>query len=114
MRLNNLVDVVGCHAEGEVGDVVVGGVGDVPGETMFDKRNYLQSHRDDLRLRLLREPRGHVTRSVNFILPSNNPKSVMGYEIMESTQYPAISGGNTNCGATVLLETGMILMEEHD
>ncbi|MGH3639459.1 MAG: proline racemase family protein [Mycobacterium sp.] len=112
MRLNNLVDIVGCHAEGEVGDVVVGGVGNVPGATMFDKRNYLQSHRDDLRLRLLREPRGNVIRSVNVVLPSNNPKAVMGYVIMESTEYPAMSGSNTICVATVLLETGMIPMEE--
>ena len=112
MQLNNLVDVVGCHAAGEVGDVVVGGVGNVPGETMFDKRNYLQNHRDDLRLRLLREPRGNVIRSVNVVLPSNNPKAVMGYVIMESTEYPTMSGSNTICVATVLLETGMIPMEE--
>jgi proline racemase len=112
VRLNNLVDIVGCHAEGEVGDVVVGGVGNVPGDTMFDKRNYLQSHRDDLRLRLLREPRGNVIRSVNLVLPSNNPMAAMGFVIMESTEYPAMSGSNTICVATVLLETGMIQMEE--
>jgi len=112
VQLNNLVDVVGCHAAGEVGDVVVGGVGNVPGETMFDKRNYLQNHRDDLRLRLLREPRGNVIRNVNVVLPSNNPKALMGYVIMESTEYPTMSGSNTICVATVLLETGMLPMEE--
>ena len=68
--MSNLVDVVGCHAEGEIGNVVVGGVGDVPGATMLDKRDYLQNHRDDLRKRLLREPRGNVVRSVNVVLPA--------------------------------------------
>ena len=110
--MNNLVDVVGCHAEGEVGNVVVGGIGDVPGQTMFDKRNYLQEHRDDLRRRLLQEPRGNVVRSTNIVLPSNNPAAAMGYVIMESTEYPAMSGSNTICVATVLLETGMVPMVE--
>ncbi|GGF33885.1 proline racemase family protein [Subtercola lobariae] len=112
MRLNNLVHVVGCHAEGEVGNVVVGGIGDIPGQTMFDKRNYLEQHRDDLRRRLLHEPRGNVIRSTNVILPSNDPRAQMGYVILESTEYPAMSGSNTICVATVLLETGMIPMQE--
>jgi proline racemase len=112
MRLNNLVDVVGCHAEGEIGNVVVGGIGDVPGRTLLDKRNYLQNHRDDLRKRLLREPRGNVVRSVNVVLPSSDPAAAMGYVVMESTEYPVMSGSNTICVATVLLETGMIAMVE--
>ena len=112
MRFNNMVDVVGCHAEGEIGNVVVGGIGDVPGDTMLDKRNYLQHHRDDLRKRLLHEPRGNVVRSANVILPSNNPAAAMGYVVMESTEYPVMSGSNTICVATVLLETGMVPMTE--
>jgi proline racemase len=112
MRFSNMVDVVGCHAEGEIGNVVVGGVGDVPGATMLDKRNYLQDHRDDLRQRLLHEPRGNVVRSTNVVLPSNNPAAAMGYVVMESTEYPVMSGSNTICVATVLLETGMVPMTE--
>lgn len=112
MRFSNMVDIVGCHAEGEIGNVVVGGIGDVPGDTMLDKRNYLQDHRDDLRQRLLHEPRGNVVRSTNVVLPSNNPAAAMGYVIMESTEYPVMSGSNTICVATVLLETGMVPMTE--
>jgi proline racemase len=112
MRLDHVVEIVGCHAEGEVGNVVVAGIADVPGRTMLDKRNYLQDHRDDLRKRLLREPRGNVVRSVNVVLPSSDPAAAMGYVIMESTEYPVMSGSNTICVATVLLETGMIPMIE--
>ncbi|MBV9776529.1 MAG: proline racemase family protein, partial [Acetobacteraceae bacterium] len=35
MRWTRVLNVVDCHAEGEVGKVVVGGVGDVPGRSMF-------------------------------------------------------------------------------
>jgi proline racemase len=112
VRFSKVLSVVGCHAEGEVGNVVTGGIGDVPGRTMFDKRQYLEHHRDDIRKLLLREPRGAVTRSVNVVLPSSHPDAQLGYVVMESTEYPAMSGSNTICVATVLLETGILPAEE--
>ncbi len=112
MRFSKVLNVVGCHAEGEVGNVVTGGIGDVPGQTMFEKREYLEQHRDDIRKLLLREPRGAVTRSVNVVLPSSHPDAQLGYVVMESTEYPAMSGSNTICVATVLLETGILPAEE--
>ncbi len=107
-----MLNVVDCHAEGESGKVVVGGVGDVPGDTMFDKRVYLEQHLDQLRELLLFEPRGAVWHNANIVLPSNNPEAQLGYVILESTEYPAMSGSNTMCVATVLLETGMLPMTE--
>ena len=112
MQLSNIVNVVGCHAAGEIGNVIVGGIGDVPGHTMFDKLKHLETQRDDLRQRLLHEPRGAVVRSVNVVLPSNHPEALFGYVVMESLEYPAMSGSNTICVATVLLETGMVAMVE--
>lgn len=108
MRFSKSLKVVGVHAEGEVGNVVVGGFGQVPGETMFDKLNYLHDERDWIRQMLLREPRGSVANNANIILPSNNPQADAGYVIMEAIEYPVMSGSNTICVATVLLETGMI------
>jgi proline racemase len=112
MRFSKVLNVVGCHAEGEVGNVIVGGIGDVPGQTMFEKMQYLANERDDIRKLLLREPRGSVTRSTNIALPATDPEAQMGYVVMESTEYPVMSGSNTICVATVLLETGMIPMRE--
>ncbi|MEI6405821.1 MAG: proline racemase family protein [Actinomycetes bacterium] len=108
MRFSKSLKVVGVHAEGEVGNVIVGGFGQVPGETMFDKRNFLEHERDWLRKLILSEPRGQVARNANIILPSNNPLADAGYVIMESIEYPVMSGSNTICVATVLLETGML------
>lgn len=112
MRWKKVINVVGCHAEGEVGNVITGGVGDVPGQTMFDKKIYLEQHMDELRRLVLFEPRGAVVDSVNLVLPSNHPDALLGYVVMESTEYPAMSGSNTMCVATVLLETGMLPMTE--
>src|ERR1041384_1005193 len=56
MRLSSMLTAVDVHAGGEPGRVIVGGVLDVPGASMFDKRLYLQQHADHLRKRMLREP----------------------------------------------------------
>ena len=88
------------------------GVEDVPGQTMFDKMSWLQANQDDLRLRMVREPRGYPAANCNLILPSNHPDADAGYVIMEQVEYPGMSGTNTMCVVTVLLETGMLPMTE--
>lgn len=112
MRWSKTFNVVGCHAEGEVGNVVTGGIIDVPGNTMFEKRLYLEREMDQVRQLLLFEPRGAAVQNANIILPSNNPEADMGFVVLESTEYPAMSGSNTMCVTTVLLETGILPMVE--
>src|SRR3954468_1157589 len=112
MRVSNIVHAVDAHACGEPGRVIVGGVLDVPGTTMFDKMCYLRDHADGLRKRMLREPRGYPAANCNLILPSSNPEADAGYVIMEQVEYPGMSGTNTICVTTVLLETGMLPMQE--
>ncbi len=112
LRLGQRIEAVDAHAGGEPGRVIVGGVNEVPGATMFDKMTWLQANRDDLRLRMLREPRGYPAANCNLILPSNHPDADAGYVIMEQVEYPGMSGTNTMCVVTVLLETGMLPMHE--
>jgi proline racemase len=111
VRASRAITVVGCHAGGEIGNVVTGGVLPPPGETVFERMLALRSD-DSLRRLLLREPRGSVAVHANLIVPSNRPECAAGFIIMEPTEYPAMSGSNTMCVATVLLETGMVEMRE--
>jgi proline racemase len=112
MRLARMIQAVDAHACGEPGRVIVGGVLDVPGRTMFEKMQHLQEHADGLRKLMLREPRGYPAANCNLILPSTHPEAAAGYVIMEQTEYPGMSGTNTICVTTVLLETGMVPMSE--
>lgn len=112
MRLSRMIRVVGAHAEGEPNEVITGGVIDVPGRTMFEKARWLETKGDSLRAFLLHEPRGKVTQCTNLVLPSSHPEAQAGYIIIEPASYPPMSGTNTICTATVLLETGMIEMTE--
>ena len=79
---------------------------------MFDTMTWLQANRDDLRLRMLREPRGYPAANCNLVLPSSHPEAAAGYVIMEQVEYPGMSGTNTMCVVTALLETGMLPMTE--
>jgi proline racemase len=112
LRLGPTIRAVDLHAGGEPGRVIVGGVEDVPGATMFDKMTWLQANRDDLRLRMVREPRGFPAANCNLVLPSSHPEAAAGYVIMEQVEYPGMSGTNTMCVVTALLETGLLPMTE--
>jgi proline racemase len=112
MRARRAISVVGCHAEGEVGDVIVGGVLPPAGRTMMEKMITMEREHDHVRRMLICEPRGSVARHVNLLVPSTREDCVAGAIIMEPTEYPPMSGSNTICVATVLLETGLVPMQE--
>jgi proline racemase len=111
VRTRRAITVVGCHAGGEVGNVIVGGVLPPPGATVFEQMQSLRAD-DSLRRLLLREPRGSVAVHANLVVPATQPGCDAGFIIMEPTEYPAMSGSNTICVATVLLETGMVELRE--
>lgn len=112
MRFERVLRTVDAHCEGEATRVVVGGLVDVPGKTLFDKRRHLETERDDLRQTLLFEPRGQSCLSAVFVFPSHDPAAELGFVILEGTDYPPMSGTNTINTVTVLLETGMLPMVE--
>jgi proline racemase len=112
VRFSRLITAVDCHAEGEPGRVITGGVGPIPGETVFQQMLHLRDHADDLRRLMLREPRGYPGLCCNLIVPPKHPEADIGFIIMEQMEYPAMSGSNTICVTTVLLETGILPMTE--
>jgi trans-L-3-hydroxyproline dehydratase len=111
MRERRTITVIGCHAGGEVGNVVVGGVEPPPGATVREQMEALRAD-DRLRRFLLREPRGSVATHANLIVPATRADCDAGFIVMEPTEYPPMSGSNTICVTTVLLETGLVAMRE--
>jgi proline racemase len=111
MRSSRTIHVVSAHAGGEVGDVIVGGVAPPPGQTLWAQRSHI-ARDESLRNFVLNEPRGGVFRHVNLLVPPKTPGADMGFIIMEPADTPPMSGSNTICVATVLLETGILPMQE--
>jgi len=111
MGFKRTIHAVDTHI-GEPMRVITGGVPHIPGRTMYAKMKYLATHDDQLRRMMLREPRGYPPLCCNLICPPVHPEADAGYIIMEQEEYPLMSGGNTISVATVLLETGMLPMQE--
>lgn len=112
MRWQRTVTMVEAHAEGEVGRVVTGGVIDVPGASIADKLRYLNEVDDSLRRFLVFEPRGAAAMSTNLIFPPTRPDADIGFLVLQGDKAHAMSGSNSICLVTVLLETGMLPMTE--
>lgn len=111
MRSKTLIEVISAHAEGEVGDVIIGGVEPPPGDTLWAQSRFIAQDQT-LRNFMLNEPRGGVFRHVNLLVPPKNPKADAAFIIMEPEDTPPMSGSNSICVATVLLESGLHPMRE--
>ena len=111
MRSMKTIHVISAHAEGEVGDVIVGGVMPPPGNTIWEQSRWI-AHDQTLRNFVLNEPRGGVFRHVNLLVPPKHPDADAAFIIMEPEDTPPMSGSNSICVSTVLLDGGLVPMEE--
>ena len=109
--MSDTVKIVECHAEGEVGDVIVGGIEPPPGDTLWEQSRFIAAD-DQLRQFVLNEPRGGVFRHCNLLVPPKHPDADVGFIIMEPADTPPMSGSNSICVSTVVLETGIVEMQE--
>ena len=111
MRTQKTIHTLSCHAEGEVGDVIIDGVEPPPGRSVAEMRDHIDKD-GTLRNFMLNEPRGGVFRHVNLLVPPSHPEADAGFIIMEPEYTPLMSGSNSICVATVLLDAGIIQMTE--
>ena len=112
MRWKKTLQLVDVHCEGEIGKVITGGVIDIPGKTMLDKMNYINEVDDSLRRLVVLEPRGCLQMSVNLLLPPTRPEADAGFFVLQADKAHPMSGSNSICVVTALLELGMVQMQE--
>ena len=105
------IKIYNTHCCGEIGDVVVSGDIKLEGETIFEQSKYLFGNKK-LRNFLLNEPRGGVFKHCNLIVPPRNNKASAGFIIMEPEDNPPMSGSNSICVATVLIEKNFVEINE--
>ncbi len=108
---DDVIKVIECHAEGEVGDVIISGVDAPPGDTLWEQSRWIAND-EWLRNFMLNEPRGGVFRHCNLLVPARQPDADIGFIIMEPADTPPMSGSNSICVSTVVLESGIVEMQE--
>src|SRR4051795_13516975 len=112
MRTTRVFHAVDSHTEGMPTRVITGGVGVIPGATMFDRRRYFIEHLDHIRKLLMFEPRGHSAMSGAILQPSTHPDADVGVLYIEVSGCLPMCGHGTIGVATVLVETGMVEVTE--
>jgi proline racemase len=112
MKTNRLITTVDAHIGGEVSRVITGGVIDLPGKTMTDKLQFLNQEDDSLRRFVIHEPRGGVDKTTNIVVPPTRDDADFGFIPMEANGCYPMSGANAICVVTVILETGILPMQE--
>lgn len=112
MRWKKTIQLLDVHCEGEIGRVAIGGVPKIPGNTIAEQLNHINTVDDSLRRFLCLEPRASALGSVNLLLPPKRPEADAGFIILQADQAHASSGSNSICVATALLEMGIVEMKE--
>jgi proline racemase len=112
MRARRYFAAVDSHTEGMPTRVITGGVAALPGATMLDRKHHFEQELDDLRLLLMREPRGHPAMSGAILQPPTRPDADWGVLFIEVSGLLPMCGHGTIGVATVLVETGMVTVDE--
>lgn len=112
MRARRVIQAVDSHTEGMPTRVITGGVGVIPGGSMLERRAHFEAELDDLRLLLMREPRGHAAMSGAILQPPTREDADWAVLFVEVSGCLAMCGHGTIGVATVLVETGMVAVSE--
>lgn len=100
------------HCQGEIGKVIVGGAPEIPGASLLDQMNHINTVDDSLRRFVALEPRAHVAMSANLLVPPKHPEADAGFMVLQADRAHPMSGSNCICVVTALLETGRVKMRE--
>ena len=112
MKFSRSIHAVDAHTMGEPTRVVVGGVPQIPGKTMPEKKKYLEDHLDYLRTAIMLEPRGHNDMFGSIVTTACNPEADFGIIFMDGGGYLNMCGHGSIGAATVAVETGIVPMKE--
>ncbi len=114
LTMTNTIDIetIEVHAAGEAGRVITNLAHLIKGDTMEERFEYCRNELDGLRRLVLREPRGYPGLCAVFIVPAVNADSDFGIIVLEQGGFTPMSGSNTICSVTAMLETGRVTMHE--
>lgn len=112
MIFEHSLELLLVHCQGEIGKVITGGAPPIPGATVLEKMNYINTLDDSLRRFACLEPRAHVAMSVNLLLPPCRPDADAAFIVLQPDKAHPMSGSNCICVVTALLETGRVTMVE--
>ncbi len=104
-----VITTIDAHAAGEPLRIITGGLPLLPGDTILEKRRYMQQHFDHIRRALMWEPRGHRDMYGAVLTQIVTPEADLGVLFMHNEGYSTMCGHGIIALVTALLETGTII-----
>ncbi len=103
-----VIATIDAHAAGEPLRIITRGLPRLQGETILERRRYLQEHLDYIRKALMWEPRGHRDMYGCVLTPPVTPEADLGVLFMHNEGYSTMCGHGVIALVTTLLETGAL------
>lgn len=102
------ITVIDSHTGGEPFRVVTGGIPEIEGDTILEKRRFARQHLDGLRRALMWEPRGHADMYGCFVTPPVTPEAHLGVLFIHNEGFSTMCGHGIIALTKVALESGMV------
>jgi proline racemase len=112
LKVLRVIKTIDTHTMGEPTRSVIGGIPNLRGATMADKKQYLIDELDYIRTTLMHEPRGFRDMFGAVITQACNPQADFGIIFMDGGGYLNMCGHGSIGAATVAVETGMVVVTE--
>jgi len=104
------VTTIDYHAGGEPFRIVTGGVAEIPGATILERRRWAAAHLDDVRRLLVNEPRGHADMYGCHVVPADDAGADLGVVFFHNEGYSTACGHGTIALVTWALDSGRLPM----
>lgn len=112
MKFSKSIQAIDSHTAGEATRIVVGGIPNIKGNTMAEKKEFLEKNLDHIRTGIMLEPRGHNDMFGSVMTQPCDPEADFGVIFMDGGGYLNMCGHGTIGAMTVAVETGVVPVTE--
>jgi len=102
------ITTLDMHTGGEPLRIIIGGLPEIQGRTVLERRRYFREHFDHIRTSLMWEPRGHADMYGVVMTPPNDPGADFGAFFLHNEGYSTMCGHAVIALARYAFESGIV------
>lgn len=112
MEFNRMFTTIDAHTAGEPLRIITGGLPQLKGTSILEKRAFFRQHHDIIRRILMHEPRGHHGMYGCIVTPPVSEDAHFGVLFMHNQGFSTMCGHGIIAVVTAMIETGQLQVNE--